>query len=317
MSPSVSSRRALLALAAASALALTACGGTGEGPGASPPGSDGGGGPSADFLADAPVADDSLFIDGSTMAEIRERGHLVVGASSDAPLMSQKNPVTGEYEGFDAYMGQLLATYIFGEPKVEVVSSATQTREALLQNHTVDVVLQSYSITPERAEQVTFVGPYLSSGFQIATRQDTTDISELADLNGRTVIAGANTPAIARIEEAAPDAEIVTFETDPACVQALLQGRGDAYVQDNIILAGSLETNPELRVGGEPFDPGDMGIGVPKDQEDMAEFVNDWLTTVVEDGSWERVWDASLGSALGDGTPPTVGSVPDVYTGRD
>src|SRR5687768_4880640 len=116
MRPVVSTRRALLALTAASALALTACGGTGEGPGGAPAGPGGdGGGSSADFLTDAPVAAESLIPDGSTMAEIRDRGYLIVGASSDAPLMSQKNPTSGEYEGFDAYMGQLLSTYIFGE----------------------------------------------------------------------------------------------------------------------------------------------------------------------------------------------------------
>ncbi|KRV49071.1 ABC transporter substrate-binding protein [Wenjunlia vitaminophila] len=306
-------RRAFVLLAAATATVLTGCG-SGSSP-ASPSGPDKK--PAAADVKGAPTAAAAAMPDGSTMDRIRERGYLIVGGSSDAPLLSQKNPLTGKYEGFDADMGRLLATYILGEPKVRIVSSATQTREALLKNHTVDVVFQTYSITPERAEQVTFVGPYLSSGFQIATRKDATDISTLADLNGKTVIAGANTPAIPAIKKAAPKAKILTFDSDPACIQALKQGRGKAYVQDNITLAGSIDSAPELKVVGKPFAEGDMGIGVPKDQADMAAFVDTWLKKVIKDGYWTEVWKANFGASLGDHEPPVVGSVPDVYTAKD
>ncbi|MGI5513469.1 glutamate ABC transporter substrate-binding protein [Streptomyces sp. CA-106131] len=310
------SRRTFLAVASASflALGLSACGGGGSalpgGPGSQSAGSSDS---TASFLKGAPVAAEATMADGTTMAKIRKRGYLIVGGSSDAPLLSQKNPVTGKYEGFDAYMGQLLATYIFGKPNVHILSSATQTREALLQNHTVDVVFQTYSITPERAQQVTFVGPYLSSGFEIATRKGD-NVSTLAELDGKTVIAGANTPAIAEIKKEAPKAKILTFDTDPACIQALTQGRGTAYVQDSITLAADLKDHPDFQVNGKPFDTGYMGIGVPKDQSDMAGFVNTWLTTVVKDGSWTKVWNASLGTVLGNTTTPAPGSVPDVYT---
>ncbi|MCH0564844.1 MULTISPECIES: glutamate ABC transporter substrate-binding protein [unclassified Streptomyces] len=309
------SRRTFLLLAAAAATALTGCGS-----GTTPAGP---GGPqnrpsatTAD-LAGAPTAAPDAIPSGSTMANIRKRGYLIVGGSSDAPLLSQKNPVTGKYEGFDADMGRLLATYILGKPNVRIVSSATQTREALLKNHTVDVVFQTYSITTERARQVTFVGPYLSSGFQIATRKGTSGIATLADLNGETVIAGANTPAIPAIEKAAPKAKILTFDSDPACIQALKQGRALAYVQDNITLAGSLGTIPDLKIVGKPFDEGYMGIGVPKDQQDMAAFVDTWLRKVIADGYWTKAWNAAFGPTLGDRTPPTVGSVPDVYSPKD
>ncbi|WP_406003326.1 glutamate ABC transporter substrate-binding protein [Streptomyces sp. NBC_00829] len=304
----------LLTAVCAAALTATACGGS---PGSAPPvpGKSGGAGP--DYLADAPEAAAAAMPDDSTMAKIRKRGYLIVGGSSDAPLLSQKNPTTGKYEGFDADMGRLLAAYILGEPNVRIVSSATQTREALLQNHTVDVVFQTYSITPERARQVTFVGPYLSSGFQIATRKGTQGITTLADLNGQTVIAGANTPAIPEIKKAAPKAKILTFDTDPACIQALKQGRGKAYVQDNITLAGTVKTSPDLQITGEPFNEGNMGIGVPKDQPEMSKFVNTWLTKVIDDGHWSKVWKANFGDTLGDKTPPVVGSVPDVYSSKD
>src|SRR4051794_24850473 len=37
----------------------------------------------------------------STMAEIKRRGHLILGTSGDARLWGARNPVNGKIEGFD------------------------------------------------------------------------------------------------------------------------------------------------------------------------------------------------------------------------
>ena len=41
---------------------------------------------------------------GSSMADIVERGKLVVGVSADTLLFGSRNPFTGEIEGFDIDM---------------------------------------------------------------------------------------------------------------------------------------------------------------------------------------------------------------------
>ena len=270
--------------------------------------SDGGGGEAAasvdfaDVLAAAPVASD--LPDSPTIDAIVDRGRLIVGGSQDAPLLSQLIPGTDEYEGFDAYMGQLLAKYILGDgAEREILTSATETREALLQNGTVDVVFQTYTITPERAEQVNFAGPYYESGLAIMAPEDT-DITGPEDLNGLVVIAGANTPAIPAIEELAPDAEIVTFGTAPEALEALRQGRGDAYVQDLAILIGDGERHPELKIIGDPFTVDPYGIGISLEDDAFKAFVNDWLLLIQEQGIWADAWRASIGTVV-KGNPPT------------
>lgn len=248
---------------------------------------------------------------GSTMAKIKESGKLRIGGSLDAPLLSQQNPATGKLEGFDAEIGRLLSTYIFGSPdKVEIVSAGTQTREALLQNHTADVVIQTYSITPARAKQVSFAGPYLETGLQIVVKKGTSGISTPADLAGKTVIAGSNTPAIDAIKKAAPTAKIVTFDDDPSCIQALQQGRGDAYVQGAEVVAGSLLTATDLEAVGPQFDVAPEGIGVPLDQPEMLAFTNTFLKGIIANGQWAKAWQDTFGSVgIPTPTPPTVGAV--------
>lgn len=298
-------RKTVVAALAALLVGVAACADDGSSavPGPGPAASD-------DFLAKAPVATDIL--PGSTMEKIKQRGELLVGGSIDAPLLSQQNPATGQVEGFDADLGKLLAKYIIGEPKVKIVNSASETREALLRNGTVDVVFQTYTITPQRAEQVAFAGPYYFSGLVIAVREGQSGIATPEDLRGRKVIAGANTPAIPAIKKAAPDAEIITFGSDPECFQALRQGRGEAYVQDEAVLLASVQKDKTVRLVGKPFTQDPYGIGLKHGDEAMKKFVNDWLTRIQRDGLWQQTWKRSIGTVVaGDPpTPPEIGSVP-------
>lgn len=305
-------RGALAVVAVTAVLGLTACSG---GESAVPTDDDASGSASAldQVYADAVVADAADILPDSTMERIKERGTLVVGEALDAPLLSQQDPSDpDDVQGFDASLAKLLAIYILGEPNVEIVPPASETREALLQNGTVDVVFNTYTITEERAEQVSFAGPYLESGLAVAVRADDDEIEGIDDLGGKDVIVGANTPAVTAVPEEQPTATVISFATDPQAVQALKQGRGDAYVQDFTLLASNAASDDSIKVVGQPFTTEAYGIGLAHDDEDFKEFVNDWLVKIEEDGTWATVWDETLGSAVESETPeaPEIGSVP-------
>ena len=311
LSRNVTRRRALTiaATAVTVALAATGCGDGGSAPAL--PGAAGGDKAAQSVFDAAPVASDAEIPAGSTMDKIRKRGYLTVGGSLDAPLLSQQNPVTGEIEGFDADMAKLLAKYIIGKPEVKTVTIGTQTREAMLQAKEVDAVFQTYTITPQRATQVAFAGPYLTSGLAVAVKKENTTIKGVQDLAGKKVIVGANTPAVTALPSAAPGSEQVAFATDPQAVQALLQGRGDAYVQDFTLLASNAKANPGMKVVGQPFTTEPYGIGLHHDDLQFKEFINNWLRKIQADGTWAKVWEATLGTVVEGGapTPPEIGSV--------
>lgn len=302
-------RRVLLAAAGALAVVLAGCGSGGES--AVPPA--GGATTSPDLLRDAPVADVAAILPGSTMERIKQRGKLVVAEALDAPLLSQQNPSNpDEVTGFDADLAKLLAVYILGKPEVEIVPPATETREALLANGTVDVVFNTYTITEERAQQVAFAGPYFESGLAVAVKTGNTDIKGIDDLGGKTVIVGANTPAVTEVPKRQPTANVITFGTDPQAVTALLQGRGDAYVQDLTLLASDAKSNSQLTVVGNPFTTEPYGIGLKHGDDDFKKFVNDWLKKIQDGGQWAQAWKSSLGTVVDSEppTPPAIGSVP-------
>jgi glutamate transport system substrate-binding protein len=261
----------------------------------------------------AVVASAAELLPDSTMAKIKERGTLIVASALDAPLLSQQDPTNpDDIRGFDASLAKLLAIYILGEPNVEIIPPASETREALLANGTVDVVFNTYTITEERAAQVAFAGPYLESGLAVAVRADNTDINGIDDLGGKTVIVGASTPAETAVPELQATATIVSFATDPAALQALKQSRGDAYVQDFTLLASHAITDDSIKVVGLPFTSEAYGIGLQHGDAEFKTFINDWLLKIQADGTWAKVWDETLGSAVESDAPvaPVIGSVP-------
>jgi glutamate transport system substrate-binding protein len=296
------------------ALAVSACSasGTTAAPGNTSSGAATGTG-SDPLLAKAPVATKDLIIPASTMAAIQKRGKLIVAEALDAPLLSQQDPTNpNSVTGFDAELAKMLAIYILGKPSVEIVPPATETREAMLANGTVDVVFNTYTITPQRATQVDFAGPYFTSGLAVAVKSDNKTITGIADLGGKTVIVGANTPAVTAVPAKQPTATLVSFATDPEAVQALIQGRGEAYVQDYTLLASDAASEKQIKVVGQPFTSEPYGIGLKLGDSAFKDFINTWLTSIEKSGLWGQAWKTTLGTVVESSTPtpPAIGSVP-------
>jgi glutamate transport system substrate-binding protein len=305
--------RTLTALAATAV--LLAAGGCGDDSGSLPgPGPSGGSDLDAieQILADAPVAPDSMIPAGSLMATIRQRGTMNIGGTDAGPVFSIRDPVTGKLTGFDADLSMMLAKYIIGKPATKLSITTVDTREAMLQNGTVDAVFATYTITPGRAEKVDFAGPYYSSGDAIMVKKDNTTITGVDDLNGKNVATEGNSTAAEAIRKFAPRAKVTLFQDDASCVAAVRQGRVDAYVLDQGILLGDATKVPDVKVVGEPFTTEPYGIGLPKQNPEMKPFVNAWLQQVESAGLWTRLYDATVGKVVVGSSPkpPAIGGVP-------
>jgi glutamate transport system substrate-binding protein len=318
--PSTSSTRRGAAAAVALAAAVTlvsACSGSSTSPAAVPGANSSNAAAKAkgestidQLIAAEQPADSSLMPPGSTAAAIKSRGKLIVGGTQTGALFSLLDPTTGKVSGFDAAMSQLLAKYIIGKPETDLKIVTAATREALLKNHSVDAVFATYTITPERAKVINFAGPYFLDGLAIEVRKGTgSGISSLKDLAGKTVVTQSGSTAANAIKAEAPSAHIQLFDTNLQCLQALKQGRADAYVLDQGVLAGNAMNNPDVEVLPGTFTKEPYGIGLPLDQPDFKAFVNDWLKKIAADGTWAKVWKATIGTEVPGPAPapPTIG----------
>ena len=313
-------RRAIVAAAAALPLVgLAACGSdTGDGPdlgGAG--GGDEEGSPFADVIASGPVAEDDAVAASAWAAAIKDKDQLIRGGTVANQVFSLASTTGGQPTGFDAGITQLLAKYILGEggeEKVEYIDTTVETRETLVQNGTVDCVIATYSITPERLDVIDFAGPYYLSGTAIQVRaEDAESISGPEDLTGLKLVTQANSTGIQAIEEFVTDpADVQTLPDNESCVAALKQGRADAYVLDQGVLLGNSAADPEVTVVGEPFVDDPYGIGLSQDSEGAVDFVNTFLQEIIDSGAWEALWTATIGEVIDTEAPepPTPGDLP-------
>lgn len=282
--------------------------GVGAASGSGPAGSGDTAAVDAVIAAEQPASAADLAASATAM-KIKASGNLVVGGTQTAALFSLLNPSTGKVSGFDAALSQLLAKYIIGAPNTRLATVTAATREALLENHSVDTVFATYTMTAAREKLVGFAGPYFLDGLAVMVRKNETAVASLADLAGKTVVTESGSTIPAAVQAKVPTAKIQLFDTNIECVQALVQGRADAYVIDQGVLAGDASRNSSVTVLPGTFTREPYGIGVPLDEPDFKAFVNAWLAKIEADGTWAKVWKATIGTVVpGDApAPPQIG----------
>lgn len=319
MTSAAFTRRRLLGLglAAGASTLLAACSSNGSTP-ALPGGSASsapGGKSFDDIIKAGPKASDSEISGNAWAKKVKDSGALRWGGTTTSSLFSLKDPTTGSITGFDAGIVQLLSRYIFGgddaSATIKLTEVSVDTRETLLQNKSVDIVVATYSITDERKTKISFAGPYFLSGVGIAVKKGNTSIKSVADLSGKTLVTQSNSTGLAAIKEHVKNPkQVLTFSDNAECQAAVVQGRADAYVNDQSLLFAASKQKGQIEVVGEPFTKDPYGIGVDKGDTDAVAFINAFLKKIEADDSWKNLWTYSFGSLIQGGAPnpPAIGA---------
>ncbi|MDH6198087.1 polar amino acid transport system substrate-binding protein [Mycobacterium frederiksbergense] len=236
----------------------------------------------------------------AAVANIRERGRLIVGLDIGSNLFSFRDPITGAINGFDVDIAGEVARDIFGTPsQVEYRILSSADRITALQNNEVDIVVKTMTITCERRKQVNFSTVYLMAHQRILAARDS-NISQPSDLSGKRVCAVEGTTSLKRIQEISPPPIIVSVVTWADCLVALQQRQADAVSTDDSILAGLVAQDPYLHIVGPSMNDEPYGIGVNLENTGLVRVVNATLERIRRDGTWNtlyRKWLTVLGPA--------------------
>jgi polar amino acid transport system substrate-binding protein len=240
----------------------------------------------------------------AAVANIRNRGRLIVGLDIGSNLLSFRDPITGEITGFDVDIAGEVARDIFGTPSQVVyrILSSNDRIEAL-QNNKVDIVVKSMSITCERRKLINFSTEYLRANQRILAPRDS-HIEKASDLSGKRVCAVTGTTSLQRIQLISPPPVVVEVVTWADCLVALQQRQADAVSTDDTILAGLVAQDPYLHIVGPSMSEEPYGIGINLENTGLVRFVNGTLERIRRDGTWNtlyRKWLTVLGPAP---TPP-------------
>jgi glutamate transport system substrate-binding protein len=279
---------------AVAALALTGCGKEG--------GTSGGSGVSVSASSGVTVAGSPTF------DKMKSRGRAVIGVKEDQPNLGFKDPTTNEYSGFDVEVARVVAAGLgFGKDQIDYKAIPSANREQAISNGDIDYYVGTYSITDKRKQQIGFAGPYFIAGQDLLVRKDDTSINGPDDLTGKKVCSATGSTSIQRIRDKYPKAQTVEFEKYSQCVEQLLSKQVDAVTTDDAILKGYAAQQPDkLKVVGKPFSQEKYGVGLPKDDKALRDKVNDILQTAETDGTWQKIYNATLGKSGSPAQPPQL-----------
>jgi glutamate transport system substrate-binding protein len=282
-------------------LALSACGKSGS------PGDTGAAPPTQAVAADVKV-------DGSpTFEKIKSRGKVIIGVKEDQPGLGFKDPTTGKYSGFDIEIANLVAAKLGFNPtdasKIEYKAVASAGREAAIANGNVDYYVGTYTITDKRKEQINFAGPYFTAGQSLLVRKDETTITGKDTLKGKKVCSVTGSTPIQRVREqnlTEPE-NIRELQNYSQCVTQLDQKQVDAVTTDDAILKGYASQEPDkFKVVGDNFSKEPYGIGLLKGDKALQTKVTEILQTALDDGTWQKIYENTLGKSGSPATKPTL-----------
>jgi glutamate transport system substrate-binding protein len=281
-------------------LALTACGKEGT------PTNDATGGPST-----TQKVAKNVKVEGSpTFDRITQNGKIVIGVKEDQPYLGYKDPTTGKYSGFDIEIARLIAAKLgFDEDKIEYKTVQSAGREAAITNGDVDYYVGTYTINDKRKEQISFAGPYFVAGQDLLVRKDDNTITGKDTLKGKKVCSVTGSTPIQRVrdEQLTEPTNIVEFQAYSQCVEKLTNSEVDAVTTDDAILKGFAAQDPDnLKVVGKPFSEEPYGIGLSHDDKALRDKMNDILQAAIDDGTWQDIYDSTLGKSNSKASPPEI-----------
>jgi glutamate transport system substrate-binding protein len=278
-------------------LALTACGKSGA------PG-DTGSAPTQSAAADVKV-------DGSpTFDKMKQRGKVIIGVKDDQPGLGFKDPTTNKFSGFDIEVARLVAAKLgFKEDQIQYQTIPSSGREAAISNGNVDYYVGTYTITDGRKKQVAFVGPYFVAGQGLLVRKDDSSITGKDTLKGKVVCSVTGSTPIQRVkdQQLTETSNIRELQTYSQCVTQLEQKQVDVVTTDDAILKGYASQEPDkLKVVGDTFSKEPYGIGLPHDDAALKAKVNEIIQGSLDDGTWQKIYDSTLGKSGATATKPTL-----------
>jgi cystine transport system substrate-binding protein len=258
--------RALAAAAAAvTALGLAACG--------SGSGSDDGSG-------------DTDAGSGSALAAVQEAGVLRVGTEGTYAPFSFHDSSTDELTGYDVDVITAVAEQLGVEP--EFSETTWDSIFAGLEANRYDVIANQVSITDERVEKYDFSQAYTVSTGVVVVPADSTDITSLDDVSGKTTAQSATSNWTKVATDAGATVESVEGFTQ--AIALLKQGRVDLTFNDNLAVLDYLKStgDTDVKIAFETDDVVEQGFPVLKGS-DLAPAIDDALDELRADGTLAEI----------------------------
>lgn len=232
-----------------------------------------------------------------TLDEIKESKTINIGVFSDKHPFGYVDE-EGKYQGYDIYLAERLGKDL--GVNINYVSTEAANRIEYLQSGKVDIILANFTVTDERKEAVDFALPYMNVSLGVISPKDKV-VTDLANWNADDqMIVISGTTAEAFLVKNYPDIKLQKYDSYATAKNALENGNGAAWANDNTEVIAFAKQNPNFTVGIASLGESDtIAPAVTKGNASLLEWLNTEIKTLGEENFFHKAYDETLKDTYG------------------
>lgn len=225
--------------------------------------------------------------DENSLTKVEESGVLRVGFEGTYPPFNYLAD-NDKYTGFDVDIANELAERLGVE--TEFIATKWDSLIGGIKADKFDVIISQMSVTEERKKSVDFTDPYVVTGSVLITREDTNDISVLEDIKGKKVGVGGGT-TFEEVANSVDGADVVLYKAVTDYITDLTNERLDVIINDQLLMSYNIkEEGLPVKIVSDILNKDEIGMAVKKDSDELVEKLNQELTNMKEDGTYEEIY---------------------------
>lgn len=155
-----------------------------------------------------------------------------------------------------------------------------------------DAIVAAMSVTPERAQQVSFTDPYFSNTLVFLAKQDSSfDPSNSSDIDAHSIAAQRSTISSQWLEGAYPKADMKLYDTLSNAFLDLGSGRVDAMISDKLpaIQWLSSPSGSDYVLKGDEIDIKDNFAIAVRPGDELQAKINQSLANIKANGTYDEI----------------------------
>ena len=232
-----------------------------------------------------------------TLDEIKESKTINIGVFSDKHPFGYVDE-EGKYQGYDIYLAERLGKDM--GVNINYVSTEAANRIEYLQSGKVDIILANFTVTDERKEAVDFALPYMNVALGVISPKDKV-VTDLANWNADDqMIVISGTTAEAFLVKNYPNIKLQKYDSYATAKNALENGNGAAWANDNTEVIAFAKQNPNFTVGIASLGESDtIAPAVTKGNTSLLEWLNTEIKTLEGENFFHKAYDETLKDTYG------------------
>ena len=207
---------------------------------------------------------------------IKRRGRWVIGVKCDAPPFGYID-VRGQNAGFDVEIAHWFARFAFGRAnRVSFTCAPTPAREPLLTTGRADLVISTFTYTADRDKRIDFSRAYYKATGRLLVK-NSSPIRSLGDIRGRRVATTSGSIYDRWMKRCFSGTKVTVTDSFTNALLAFNQGRADALMWDDTVLAGVAAADRNSKLTNDKFLTLPYGIGIKQGRPALKRWVDSRL----------------------------------------